>query len=90
MVATARQSASEIGATNVEFIEGTIEALPLPEAWADVVISNGVVNLAPDKRAVIREIHRVLKPNGRLQIGAIIVQKAVPESARRNIDLWAG
>ena len=90
MVATARQSASEIGATNVEFIEGTIEALPLPEAWADVVISNGVVNLAPDKRAVIREIHRVLKPNGRLQIGDIIVQKAVPESARRNIDLWAG
>ncbi|MBI2213845.1 MAG: DUF2652 domain-containing protein [Acidobacteria bacterium] len=90
MVDTARTSAREIGAVNAEFLEGTIEMLPLPDASADVVISNGVINLAPDKRAVFREIHRVLKPFGRLQIGDIIVQKAVPESARRNIDLWAG
>lgn len=75
---------------NVEFRQGYIEDVPVPDEWADVVISNGVINLAPDKRKVFREIRRVLKPNGRIQIGDIIVQKAVPESAKRNIDLWAG
>ena len=56
----------------------------------DVVISNGVLNLMPDKAAALEEMSRVLKPNGRLQIGDILVQKAVPESAKRNIDLWTG
>jgi ubiquinone/menaquinone biosynthesis C-methylase UbiE len=76
--------------TNVELHQGYIEDIPVEDGWADVIISNGVINLAPDKKKVFREMHRVLKPGGRLQIGDIIVQKAVPESAKRNIDLWAG
>jgi SAM-dependent methyltransferase len=90
MLAKARASAAAVGATNVEFREGHAEALPVEDGWADVVISNGVVNLCPDKLRVFREMHRVLRPGGRLQIGDILVQKAVPESARRDIDLWKG
>jgi ubiquinone/menaquinone biosynthesis C-methylase UbiE len=60
------------------------------DGWADVVISNGVLNLMPDKDAALEEMSRVLKPRGRLQIGDILVQKAVPESAKRKIDLWTG
>ena len=90
MLEKAEASAEEMDLTNVEFRQGYIEDIPVPDEWADVVISNGVINLAPDKRKVFREIRRVLKPNGRIQIGDIIVQKAVPESAKRNIDLWAG
>ena len=90
MLDAARAAASEAGATNIEFHLGYIEDIPLPDASADVVISNGVINLAPDKKCVFREIRRVLKDDGRLQIGDIIVQKAVPESAKRDIDLWAG
>jgi SAM-dependent methyltransferase len=66
------------------------ESLPIPDGWADVVISNGVLNLMPDKAAALNEMARVLKLNGRLQIGDILVQKAVPESAKRKIDLWTG
>lgn len=73
-----------------EFREGVAEALPVPDQWADVVISNGVVNLFPDKLAGLQEMARVLKPGGRLQIGDILVQKPVGESAKRNIDLWKG
>lgn len=90
MLEKAEASAKAMGLGNVALQQGYIEDLPVPDGWADVVISNGVINLAPDKRRVFREIHRVLKPGGRLQIGDIIVQKAVPESAKRNIDLWAG
>lgn len=90
MIAAARTAASEAGATNIEFHLGYIEDIPLPDASADVIISNGVINLAPDKKRVFGEMHRVLKDDGRLQIGDIIVQKAVPESAKRDIDLWAG
>ncbi len=66
------------------------ESLPFEDGWADVVISNGVLNLVPDKSAALKEMARVLKPGGRLQIGDILVQKAVPESARSKIDLWTG
>jgi ubiquinone/menaquinone biosynthesis C-methylase UbiE len=90
MLDQARDTASQIGLTNIDFHLGYIENVPLPDASADVIISNGVINLAPDKKLVFDEMHRVLKPGGRLQIGDIIVQKAVPESAKRNIDLWAG
>jgi arsenite methyltransferase len=90
MLAKARDSAAEIGAANVDFREGFAEALPVPDEWADVVISNGVMNLFPDKLAGLREMARVLKPGGRLQIGDILVQKAVGEKAKRNIDLWKG
>jgi arsenite methyltransferase len=90
MLEKARRAANELGLTNVEFREGYAEALPVEDGWADVVISNGVLNLMPDKAAALEEMSRVLKPNGRLQIGDILVQKAVPESAKRKIDLWTG
>jgi arsenite methyltransferase len=90
MLEKAREAAKEVGLENVEFREGYAEALPVEDGWADVVISNGVLNLMPDKAAALAEMSRVLKPDGRLQIGDILVQKAVPESAKRKIDLWTG
>ena len=90
MLEKARHAANETGLENVEFREGYAEALPVEDGWADVVISNGVLNLMPDKAAALEEMSRVLKLNGRLQIGDILVQKAVPESAKRKIDLWTG
>jgi arsenite methyltransferase len=90
MLARARQGASSLPLHNVEFRDGYAEALPVPDGWADVVISNGVLNLAPDKAAALGEMHRALKPGGRLQIGDILVQKPVPASAKRKIDLWTG
>ena len=90
MLEKARRAAEEAGLESVEFREGYAEALPVDDGWADVVISNGVLNLMPDKDAALEEMSRVLKPRGRLQIGDILVQKAVPESAKRKIDLWTG
>jgi len=90
MLEKARQAAEETALANVEFREGHAEELPVPDGWADVVISNGVLNLMPDKDAALEEMARVLKTGGRLQIGDILVQKAVPESAKRKIDLWTG
>lgn len=90
MLARARASAAELGAARVEFREGFAEALPVDDGWADVVISNGVLNLLPDKLTGLREMARVLRPGGRLQLGDILVERAVPEGAKRNIDLWKG
>jgi SAM-dependent methyltransferase len=90
MLDRARRSADEAGVDNVEFRHGVAEALPVPDAWADVVISNGVLNLFPDKLAGLGEMARVLKPGGRLQIGDILVEKSVGDGAKRNIDLWKG
>ncbi len=90
MLEMARKSAHEAGAGNVEFREGLAESLPIPDGWADVGISNGVLNLVPDKLAALQEMARVLKPTGRLQIGDILVQQAVPEDAKQQIDLWTG
>jgi SAM-dependent methyltransferase len=90
MLAKARRSAADVRLSNVEFFEGYAESLPVPDGWADVVISNGVLNLMPDKTAALKEMGRVLKPGGRLQIGDILVQKAVPTSAKHRIDLWTG
>jgi 2-polyprenyl-3-methyl-5-hydroxy-6-metoxy-1,4-benzoquinol methylase len=90
MLEKATQSARELGLTHVEFREGFAEALPVPDGWADVVISNGVLNLTPDKATTLQEMARVLKPQGRLQIGDILVQTAVPPEAKKDIDLWAG
>ncbi|MEE9199343.1 MAG: methyltransferase domain-containing protein [Dehalococcoidia bacterium] len=90
MLDKARGAGDQAGLTNVEFREGHAESMPVPDGWADVVISNGVVNLCPDKPAVFAEMYRVLKPGGRLQIGDILVEKAVPQEAKENIDLWTG
>jgi arsenite methyltransferase len=90
MLAKARQSGREAGLNNVEFREGFGEALPVLDGWADVVTSNGVLNLFPDKSVALAEMARVLKPGGRLQIADILVEKPVPDGAKRNIDLWTG
>jgi arsenite methyltransferase len=90
MLEKARASAAESGLDNVEFCHGFAEELPVPNEWADVVISNGVLNLFPDKTAGLGEMARILKPAGRLQIGDILVGKAVPEGAKRDIELWKG
>ena len=83
-------TAAELRLEQVEFREGLAEALPVDDAWADVVISNGVINLCADKRAVLSEIHRVLKPGGWLQFADIANGRPVPEGALRDIDLWTG
>ncbi|MFN2488694.1 MAG: methyltransferase domain-containing protein [Actinomycetota bacterium] len=78
------------GLTNVKFLSGLIEDLPVESEWADVVISNGVINLCPDKLGVYREIERVLKPGGRMTIADICVERPVPARALKDIDLWTG
>ena len=88
MLAKARRAAGEMGLENVEFREGLIEDLPVESGWADVVISNGVINLCADKRTVFAEIQRILRPGGILQFADIANGKPVPEAAIRNIDLW--
>jgi arsenite methyltransferase len=90
MLEKARRSATEAGFDNVDFRQGYAEELPVESAWADRVISNGVLNLIPDKLAGLKEMARVVKPGGRLQIGDILVQKEVPDSAKSDIDLWTG
>lgn len=84
------EGARQLGLANVEVLDGFAEALPVADGVADVVISNGVINLCPDKQAVFREIHRVLKPGGRMQVGDILVHREVPQDARDDIDLWSG
>jgi SAM-dependent methyltransferase len=90
MLERARAAASIGGTENVELRQGYLEDLPVPDAWADVVISNGVLNLAPDKQAALAELARVLRPGGRLQIGDLLVDRPVPEAAKAKIDLWTG
>jgi SAM-dependent methyltransferase len=90
MLTKARAAAAEMGAANVEFVESEAEHLPFPDASFDVVISNGVIDLIPDKDAVFSELHRVLVPGGRLQIADVTIQNPVSEEGRRNIDLWTG
>ena len=90
MLEKATASAADVGIDHVEFRAGYGESLPVPDAWADVVISNGVFNLMPDKRAALAEMARVLKPGGRLQIGDILVEREVPQSAKEKIELWTG
>jgi arsenite methyltransferase len=94
MTAVMRQramaGATAAGLTNIEVRDGDATRLPLDDATVDIVISNGVLNLVPDKPAAVREIARVLKPGGRVQIADIIIGEALPESALRDIDLWTG
>jgi arsenite methyltransferase len=90
MLAKARAAAAEMGASNVEFVESEAEHLPFPDESFDVVVSNGVIDLIPDKDAVFSELFRVLAPGGRIQIADITIQNPVSEEGRRNIDLWTG
>jgi SAM-dependent methyltransferase len=90
MLTKARAAAAEAGIAQVEFVEGEIEELPFADATFDVVISNGVIDLIPDKDAVFSGIFRVLRPGGRIQLADITIQKPVSEEGRRNIDLWTG
>jgi arsenite methyltransferase len=90
MLAKARAAAEELGAENVDFVECEIERLPFEAESIDVVISNGVIDLVPDKDAVFAEIYRVLRPGGRMQLADVTIQNPVSEEGRRNIDLWTG
>lgn len=90
MLERARESAGAMGLPNVELHEALIETLPVPDASVDVVISNGVIDLVPDKDAVFAEIDRVLRPGGRLQVADVVIHTEVSEDARKRIDLWTG
>jgi SAM-dependent methyltransferase len=90
MLDKSRQTAAALGLGHVQFRDGLAEAIPVEDAWADVVISNGVINLCADKRAVFAEIFRVLRPGGRLQFADIANGRPVPAGAVRDIDLWTG
>ncbi len=90
MLGKSRATASGLGFDNVEFREGLAESIPVEDGWADVVISNGVINLCADKRAVFDEIRRVLRPGGVLQFADIANGRPVPETALRDVDLWTG
>ena len=90
MLALARKNAQEAGVTNVEFLRGRIEEIPLPSSSVDVIISNCVVNLSGDKRRVIEEAFRVLKPGGRFAISDVVVQGELPPDVKRSMELWVG
>jgi SAM-dependent methyltransferase len=90
MLAKAHANAADAGLTNVEFREGVIEALPVETAWADVVVSNGVLNLVPDKAAALAEMYRVLRPGGRLQAADIILERPVSARSKLDVSLWTG
>jgi SAM-dependent methyltransferase len=90
MLALARRNAAEAGATNVEFLKGEIEEIPLPDNSVDVIISNCVINLSGDKRQVLREAYRVLKPGGRFAVSDVVVRGEVPEDVKRSMELWVG
>ena len=90
MLAAARANAAQAGLSNVEFREGLLEALPIETGWADVVISNGVLNLVPDKAAALAEMYRVLRPGGRLQAADILLERPVSARSKQDVSLWTG
>jgi arsenite methyltransferase len=90
MLALARENQRKAGVTNVEFLKGEIEHIPLPADAADVIISNCVINLSPDKDAVLTEAFRVLKPGGRFAVSDVVVPGEVPSEIRRSVELWIG
>jgi len=90
MLELARRNAAAAGATNVEFLEGEMEAIPLPDASVDVIISNCVINLAADKEPVLREALRVLRPGGRFAVSDVVTRGEIPSTIRRSMELWVG
>src|SRR5687767_2817753 len=90
MLELARRNAAEAGVTNVEFLEGQIEQIPLPDASVDVIISNCVINLSGDKRKVLAEAFRVLKPGGRFAVSDVVVRGTLPDEVRKSMELWVG
>jgi len=90
MLALARENQRRAGVENVEFLEGTIEAIPLPDASVDVIVSNCVINLSSDKDAVFREAFRVLKPGGRFAVTDVVARREVPDDIRGSMELWVG
>ena len=90
MLDKARSAARAAGIANVEFREGYLESLPVDDGWADVVISNGVLNLVPDKAAALAEMRRVLRPDGRLQLADIVLGRPVSDTSKQDVSLWTG
>ena len=90
MLALARENQRKAGVANVEFLKGDIERIPLPDASVDVIISNCVINLAADKRKVLAEAFRVLKPGGRVAVADVVVRGELPPVVRRSMELWVG
>src|SRR6266700_5598502 len=90
MLALARENQRKACVANAEFLKGTIESIPLPDNWVDVIISNCVINLSSDKDAVLREAFRVLKPGGRFAVSDVVVRGDVPADIRRSMELWVG
>ena len=90
MLDKARRAAAQAGMANVEFREGLLESLPIEDGWADVIISNGVLNLVPDKAAALREMARVLRPGGRLQLADIVLGRPVSDDSKHDVSLWTG